>query len=91
MRRRGHTDFPRRPCREAEFWDARFATLGKQGFELSGPSWLGRRPCYLCRMKIDVPPELAAIVEHLRATGQFENDEEILRVALVDLDRRART
>lgn len=42
-------------------------------------------------MKIDVPPEMAAIVERLRATGQFESDEEVLRVALVDLDRRAKT
>jgi Arc/MetJ-type ribon-helix-helix transcriptional regulator len=41
-------------------------------------------------MQIVLPPALRALVERLRATGQFESDEEILRVALVDLDRRAK-
>lgn len=41
-------------------------------------------------MQIVLPPELGALLERLRATGQFESDEEILRVALVDLDRRAK-
>ena len=41
-------------------------------------------------MDVTLPPELAAIVARLRATGQFEDDLAVLRAALVDLDRKAR-
>lgn len=35
-----------------------------------------------------LPANLKAIVERLRATGQFADEEAVLRAALVDLDRR---
>jgi Arc/MetJ-type ribon-helix-helix transcriptional regulator len=39
-------------------------------------------------MTMSLPADLEALMERLRASNQFESDEEILRVALVDLVRR---
>ncbi len=37
-----------------------------------------------------LPENLQAIVERLCATGQFSNEEAVLRAALVDLERRVK-
>lgn len=41
-------------------------------------------------MSITLSKDLAGIVARLKATGAFEDDEAVLRAALVDLDRKAK-